>query len=168
VVIAPRLTCGQCRYCRMGLDNQCENYRTIGTTIDGAFAPYLLAPAAALYKISAGVPHDDAVFFEPLSCVVGAVARARIQPGDNVVIIGAGPMGMLFALMYKTMGAGRVCHVPQDDGFVPVARRQCLAVRAERHAVYTVALSARRLADRPGASRVRDVPQDDTPLVDTA
>ncbi len=108
VVIAPRLTCGRCRYCRMGLDNQCENYRTIGTTIDGAFAPYLLAPEAALYKISADVPEDDAVFFEPLSCVVGAVQRAAIRPGDNVVIIGAGPMGMLFAQMYRTMGAGRV------------------------------------------------------------
>ncbi|RPJ57655.1 MAG: L-threonine 3-dehydrogenase, partial [Dehalococcoidia bacterium] len=108
VVIAPRLTCGQCRYCRRGLHNQCTNYRTIGTTIDGAFAPYLRAPQQALYKISAAVPHDDAIFFEPLSCVVGSAARAPIQAGDNVVIIGAGPMGLLFAQLYRTMGAGRV------------------------------------------------------------
>lgn len=108
VVIAPRLTCGQCRYCRRGLDNQCTSYQTIGTTIDGAFAPYLLAPQRALFKIKADVPRDDAVFFEPLSCVVGSVVRAPVQAGDNVVIIGAGPMGMLFAQMYRLLGAGRV------------------------------------------------------------
>ncbi|NJN92807.1 MAG: alcohol dehydrogenase catalytic domain-containing protein [Anaerolineales bacterium] len=108
VVVAPRLTCGQCRYCRRGLDNQCTNYSTIGTTIDGAFAPYLRAPQSALYKISANVPRDDAAFFEPLSCVVGSVARAPIQAGDNVVIIGAGPMGLLFAQTYRLLGAGRV------------------------------------------------------------
>ena len=108
VVIAPRLTCGQCRYCRRGLNNQCTNYQTIGTTIDGAFAPYLRAPQRALYKISPSVPRDDAVLFEPLSCVVGTVTRAPIQAGDNVVIIGAGPMGMLFAQMYRTLGAGKL------------------------------------------------------------
>jgi threonine dehydrogenase-like Zn-dependent dehydrogenase len=108
VVIAPRLTCGQCQYCRRGLNNQCNNYRTIGTTIDGAFAPYLRAPQRALFKISASVPRDDAVFFEPLSCVIGSVARVPIQAGDNVVIIGAGPMGLLFTQMFRTLGAGKI------------------------------------------------------------
>jgi len=108
VVVAPRLTCGQCVYCRRGLDNQCINYQTIGTTVDGAFAPYVRLPEQGLFKISADVPQDDAVFFEPLSCVVGATARAPIGAGDTVLIIGAGPMGLLFALMYRTLGAGRI------------------------------------------------------------
>lgn len=108
VVIAPRLTCGQCYYCRLGLDNQCQNYQTIGTTLDGAFAPYLRAPQSALYKINPHVPRDEAVFFEPLSCVVGALARVPSQAGDRVVIIGAGPMGLLFALLYQTLGAGKI------------------------------------------------------------
>jgi threonine dehydrogenase-like Zn-dependent dehydrogenase len=108
VVIAPRLTCGQCAYCRRGLDNQCTNYQTIGTTRDGAFAPYLRAPARALYKISTHVGQDDAALFEPLSCVVGAVARVPVQAGDDVVIVGAGPMGLLFAQLYRALGAGRI------------------------------------------------------------
>jgi threonine dehydrogenase-like Zn-dependent dehydrogenase len=108
VVIAPRLTCGQCHYCRQGLDNQCTNYRSIGTTIDGAFAPYLCAPQRAFFKISSDVPPDDAIFFEPLSCAVGAAARAPIRAGDNVVVIGAGPMGLIFAQLYHTLGAGKV------------------------------------------------------------
>ena len=81
VVIAPRLTCGRCDYCRRGLDNQCTNYNTIGTTIDGAFEPYLRAPQSALFKISPNVPRDAAALFEPLSCVVGAAARAATQAG---------------------------------------------------------------------------------------
>ena len=108
VVIANRLTCGQCAYCRRGLDNQCTNYQTIGTTIDGAFAPYLVAPARALWKIDPRVPRDDAALFEPLACVVGSVKRAPIQPGDNVAVIGGGPMGLLFALVYRALGAGRI------------------------------------------------------------
>ncbi|HRW47519.1 MAG TPA: alcohol dehydrogenase catalytic domain-containing protein [Caldilinea sp.] len=108
VVIANRLTCGQCDYCRRGLDNQCTNYQTIGTTIDGAFAPTLRAPACALWKIDPSVPRDDAALFEPLSCAVGSVKRAPFQPGDNVAIIGAGPMGLLFALLYRTLGAGKI------------------------------------------------------------
>ncbi len=108
VVIAPRLTCGACDYCRRGLDNQCTNYRTIGTTIDGAFAPYLCAPQSALYKISPAVPRDDAALFEPLSCVVGSVKRVPIEAGASVVIIGAGPMGLLFAQVYRLMGAGQI------------------------------------------------------------
>jgi threonine dehydrogenase-like Zn-dependent dehydrogenase len=108
VVIAPRITCGQCAYCRRGLDNQCTNYRSIGTTIDGAFAPYLRAPQQALFKISPAVARDDAVLFEPLSCVVGSVVRAPIEAGDNVVVIGAGPMGLLFAQVYRLLGAAKV------------------------------------------------------------
>lgn len=108
VVIANRLTCGKCDYCRRGLDNQCTNYQTIGTTLDGAFAPTLRAPARALWKIDPSVPRDDAALFEPLSCAVGSIKRAPFQPGDNVAIVGAGPMGLLFALLYRAMGAGKV------------------------------------------------------------
>jgi threonine dehydrogenase-like Zn-dependent dehydrogenase len=108
VVIAPRLTCGKCAYCRRGLDNQCTDYQTIGTTLDGTFAPYALAPEHALYKISDCVTLEDAALFEPLSCVVGALARAPIHPGDGVCVIGAGPMGALFAMVARAHGAGRV------------------------------------------------------------
>ena len=108
VVIAPRLTCGNCAYCRRGLDNQCTNYQTIGTTLDGTFAPYAVAPEVALYKVSEAVSMDDAALFEPLSCVVGAFAKAPVRPGDNVCVIGAGPMGALFAMVARAQGAGKV------------------------------------------------------------
>lgn len=108
VVIAPRLTCSRCAYCRRGLDNQCTDYTTIGTTRDGTFAPFALVPERALYTLGDAVAMEDAALFEPLSCVVGALARAPIHPGDNVGVIGAGPMGALFAMVAVAHGAGRV------------------------------------------------------------
>jgi len=108
VVVAPRLTCGRCVYCLRGLANQCDDYQTVGTSLDGAMAPYLRVPERALYRVPAAVTDDDALLFEPLSCVVGAVARTPVRPGDRVAIIGAGPMGMLLAMMYRTLGAGLI------------------------------------------------------------
>jgi threonine dehydrogenase-like Zn-dependent dehydrogenase len=124
VVIAPRLTCGRCRYCRRGLVNQCEDYQTIGTRLDGAWAPYLRAPERAFYKVGPGVSDDDAVLFEPLSCVVGATARVPIRPGDSVAIIGAGPMGMLFAMTYRALGAGTI--IMTDIGSYRLAQARVL------------------------------------------
>jgi threonine dehydrogenase-like Zn-dependent dehydrogenase len=108
VVVAPRMTCGECYYCRQGLDNQCINYKTIGTTVNGGFAPYLCAPKNVFYKLSGQVDNDNAVLFEPLSCVVGAMAKVPMQAGDSVAIFGAGPMGALFAMVCKIMGAGKI------------------------------------------------------------
>ena len=108
VVVAPRLTCGKCHYCRMGLDNQCLDYETIGTTRNGAFAPFVALPERALYPLSTTVTTENGVFFEPLSCAVGAVRRAPFHAGERVLIIGGGAMGLLFALLYRAMGASRV------------------------------------------------------------
>ncbi len=108
VVVDPNLTCGVCRYCRRGLPNMCENFTTLGIYLNGGFAPYNVAPAKALYKISKDVPLERAVLAEPLSCVVNAMRKLNLQVGDNVVLIGAGPMGLLFLLMIKAQGAGKV------------------------------------------------------------
>ena len=108
VVAAPNLSCGLCRYCRKGMPDMCENSTTLGIFIDGGFAEYSKAPARALYKISNKVPPEQAVFVEPLSCVVNTINKLGIKPGEVIVILGAGPMGLLFVQMVKTAGAGKV------------------------------------------------------------
>ena len=115
VVIAPRITCSQCNYCVKGIENQCENYRTMGTTIDGALAPYAVAPEKNLFRISDRVSDDDSVFFEPLSCVVGSTVRAPLEAGGSVAVIGAGPIGLLFAQTYRALGAGKVIVCDNSD-----------------------------------------------------
>jgi threonine dehydrogenase-like Zn-dependent dehydrogenase len=108
VVVAPNLTCGLCLYCRLGMSNMCENFTTLGIYLDGGFAEYNVAPSKALYKISPDLPLEEAVFTELLSCVVGGTEKVRIQPGETAVILGAGPVGLMFTLIFKAAGAGKV------------------------------------------------------------
>ena len=108
VVIDPNLTCGLCRYCRLGLTNSCENMTTLGIFRHGGLAAFNVAPAKALHRIDASVPPERATLAEPLSCVMHAFEKAALVPGESVCILGGGPIGLLFLLLFKTGGAGRV------------------------------------------------------------
>jgi len=108
VVVDPNITCGNCSYCKMGIPNMCENMTTLGIFIDGGFARYNIAPAKVLHKISPDLLPELAVFTEPLSCVVSATQRLKVHPGEVVVVLGAGPIGLLFIQMFKASGAGKI------------------------------------------------------------
>ncbi len=108
VVVDPNVTCGNCRYCKMGQPNMCENMTTLGIFIDGGFAEYNVAPARALHKISKQIPPEIAVFAEPLSCVVNATQKIALHPGETVVVLGAGPIGLYFTMLLKAAGAGKI------------------------------------------------------------
>jgi threonine dehydrogenase-like Zn-dependent dehydrogenase len=108
VVIDPNITCGLCRYCRMGLTNVCSQMTTLGIYRDGGLAEFNLAPARALHRISRSVPPESATLAEPLSCVLHAFERAALTLGESVAILGAGPIGLLFLMLSKAAGAGRV------------------------------------------------------------
>ena len=108
VVIDPNITCGSCIYCKIGLSNMCERMTTLGIFINGGFTEYNVAPAKALHKISPDVPPELAVFAEPLSCVINATQKLKVQPGESVVVLGAGPIGLLFTQMFKASGAGKI------------------------------------------------------------
>jgi L-iditol 2-dehydrogenase len=85
-----------CRQCRRGRQSMCEDLQYN----NGAFAPYILVPSRLvrmnLYEIPTDIPPERLVFTEPLACVVHAVRRVAIHPTDTVVILGAGPMGLLW------------------------------------------------------------------------
>ena len=87
---------GVCRPCRRGRQSMCENIQYN----NGAFAPYILVPSRLvrmnLYEIPADIPPEQVVLTEPLACVVHAVRRVAIHQTDMVVILGAGPMGLLW------------------------------------------------------------------------
>ncbi len=108
VVVDPNVTCGNCSYCKMGIPNMCENMTTLGIFINGGFARYNVVPAKVLHKISADLLAELAVFTEPLSCVVSATQRLKVHPGEVVVVLGAGPIGLLFIQMFKASGAGKI------------------------------------------------------------
>lgn len=106
VVISPDIECGVCAYCRRGLPNLCSDKTTLGIFIDGGFAPFNLAPAKAVHRISPKVPPEIAVLAEPLSCVLNGFQKVSFLPGQSAVILGAGPIGLLFLHLLRSAGAG--------------------------------------------------------------
>ncbi len=114
VIVDPHPGCGVCPQCKNGKPDRCERLyspeypgqpQTIGIFSDGAMTNYLVVPDYALYKISPAVPAYIAALAEPLACVVNATEKVRMQPGETAVVIGAGPIGLLFSAMLKAAGA---------------------------------------------------------------
>lgn len=114
-IVDPTITCGACYYCQIGQQNVCENSSTIGIYLNGGWASYSVVPARNVYKISRKVPPEIAVFAEPLSCVINGSEKVNIQPGDSVVILGAGPMGQLFTQVLKAAGASNIICVDLSE-----------------------------------------------------
>lgn len=108
VVLVPNLPCGYCESCRRGKANMCNNERVMGVTCDGVFARYFVAPEVALTKIPDDMPRNLAVFAEPVKCVMGAMDWVRVLPGEFVLILGGGPIGLYFTMLMKANGAGKV------------------------------------------------------------
>jgi (R,R)-butanediol dehydrogenase / meso-butanediol dehydrogenase / diacetyl reductase len=105
VAVNPNMTCGICRYCKGGQRNHCENWTTLGLHQDGGFARYTTAPQGYLHRISKDLPFEQAIWIEPLSCVVNGTDKLAVQPAQTAVIIGAGPIGLLHGMMFKAAGA---------------------------------------------------------------
>jgi 2-desacetyl-2-hydroxyethyl bacteriochlorophyllide A dehydrogenase len=108
VVVDPNIKCGVCAFCRGGRPNLCRDFTTLGIFLDGGLAEYNLAPGKQLGVLSESVPLERAMFFEPLSCVVHAMARVRPVPGERALIFGGGPIGCLFALVCRLAGVEQV------------------------------------------------------------
>jgi threonine dehydrogenase-like Zn-dependent dehydrogenase len=108
VTLGP-VECGECDYCRRGYPARCEQ-RLGGFSLDGAWGPwglaeYKLVPARALFAIPPELSMEEASLAEPVSCVVHSVRALQPELGDDVVVIGAGPMGLLNTLVLKRRGA---------------------------------------------------------------
>jgi L-iditol 2-dehydrogenase len=102
-------TCGYCLDCRRGRRNLCLHRRSIGSKEDGAFAQYLRTPASNLHPVPLGLNLESAALTEPLACVVyGVLETAGVSAGENVVLTGPGPIGLLAMQLAKVAGATAV------------------------------------------------------------
>lgn len=108
VVVHPNLWCGKCHSCRTGHINLCTNVIHLGNMIDGTIAEFTVAPERLLYKIADSVPAEVAALAEPLACVLNGTQTARPHPGETALVLGAGPIGLIFAAIYKAAGARKV------------------------------------------------------------
>lgn len=118
VLIDPHPGCGVCEECRRGYPDHCTNLYatsgepghpdTLGLFSDGAMTSYVAVPQTSLYKVSADVPPHIRALAEPLACVVNATNKLKVQPGEYVVILGAGPIGLLFTALMAANGASKI------------------------------------------------------------
>lgn len=167
VAVEPLTGCGHCAYCRTGLHNLCRDNRIIGITRPGGMAEFIVVPADSLYPIDARVPASVVALTEPLAVCVRGARLAGIEPGQRVVILGAGSIGLLAITAARAAGAGEILitaryphqqefarHLGADDVF-PGTRALLDAVGSSYadRVIETVGGSADTLADSVRVAR---------------
>lgn len=104
VVAANSAPCGQCPFCRQNQENLCDDLMFL----NGAYAESIVVPARLvaknLLKLNSETSHVDAALTEPLACVVQGVEDSQLKPGQRCLIIGAGPIGLMFVALAKNLG----------------------------------------------------------------
>ncbi len=107
VLIPAVLTCGKCRFCRMGRENICSDMKMLGNHFDGAYAEYVAVPSKDVLHLPESIPlQDAAIIADALSTPYHAVKnRARVRPGDTVVVFGCGGVGINAVQLAAAVGA---------------------------------------------------------------
>lgn len=133
VFCAPNTGCGHCFQCITGNNNLCASYEALGVTIDGGFAEYVRISAKSVQQgnvipVSQSVDPAVAALMEPFACVVRGQNALQIEPGEIVLVIGAGPIGVMHTKLAKARGAGRL--IVSEP--IPDRAEQALRMGADR------------------------------------
>ena len=113
VVVAPNMGCGHCDMCVSGNTHLCREMSAFGVTIDGAMAEYVKVPSNAISQgnvsvLGEEISYQEAALVEPLSCVYNGQMLLGIRPGDDILVIGLGPIGVMHIMTAKLFGAGKI------------------------------------------------------------
>lgn len=101
----PGVACGNCRFCREGNENLCDDMEILGFHLDGGFADKVVVPERSLIPVPPGLNSVIATFAEPAGCVENAFRKIDLRAGDSLLIYGAGTVGILAALLARQRGA---------------------------------------------------------------
>ncbi|MBN1649561.1 MAG: alcohol dehydrogenase catalytic domain-containing protein [Spirochaetales bacterium] len=106
VILDPTFRCGVCYYCQTNRPNYCleKSHTETGVSADGTFCGYHVAEARFFHHMPENLSFETATLAEPLGCVLQAFRQTRFQPGYRTLIVGAGPIGLLFALAVTISG----------------------------------------------------------------
>lgn len=121
VTVIPYTACGACASCRRGRTNACRNNQTLGVQRNGALTDLLRVPWQKL-KTAPGLPLPTLSLVEPLTVGTHAVRRGRVEPGDAVLVLGCGMVG-LGAIAASAFRGARVTAMDQDAAKLDLARR---------------------------------------------
>ena len=113
VSVAPNMGCGACEFCSKGDTHLCARYQAFGINIDGAFAQYVRIPKPAIAQgnvipLGEGISPAAAAALEPFSCVLNGQMNTGVHLNDTVLLVGAGPIGVMHAMLARILGASRV------------------------------------------------------------
>lgn len=108
VALEPGIPCRRCDYCKSGRYNLCPDVVFMATPpVDGVFCEYYACPADFAYTLPDNVSLEAGAMMEPLACGLHAAHRARLQPGETVAIVGAGPIGLMALQATRAYGASK-------------------------------------------------------------
>jgi len=105
VVVRPLDPCNECPACESGHKHICQNLKFLGLDTDGAFQEKWTVPAHTIHALPKSLPLEHAALIEPVAVAVHDVRRGRVKSGEDVLVIGGGPIGMLVAMAAKNAGA---------------------------------------------------------------
>jgi L-iditol 2-dehydrogenase len=156
VLVPHHVPCFTCVYCRHGNPSMCPEWKP-SQIEPGGFCEYLVARPATvrhgILKLPDGLGFGEATLAEPLACCLRAVERTGLSPGDSLVVIGAGPAGLLHVQVARLAGAGRVIAVDLARERLDAARRFGADV-ALNASLQDVAAAVRSLTAGQGADAV--------------
>ena len=107
VSIDPNILCRTCLYCHAGKGHLCQNLTALGVDLDGGFAEYALVPEVQAHLLPSNMSFEAGAFVEPVACCLRGLQQANVQPGDEVAILGGGPIGLIL-LQLAVAAGGRV------------------------------------------------------------
>ena len=122
VAVDPVIACGTCHFCLRGLRNHCLRFGAIGVTRPGGFARYVIVPAANTHPVG-DMPLDQAVFAEPLGCIIWGLKRLDPPLASTALLFGAGPIGLLLLQGLLVRGVARVTVVDPVEHRLQIARQ---------------------------------------------
>ncbi len=150
VVAANSAPCKECFYCRRNLENLCEDL----LFNNGAYAEFIRIPARIvkynLYEIPAHLTYQDAALIEPLACVIRGLDETNVKPGDNIAVIGLGPIGLMFVRLAKAVYGARVIAIGRRQGQLDRAMRMGAAEAVSTADTTDIVGAVRALTDGRG------------------
>jgi L-iditol 2-dehydrogenase len=113
IAVGADIPCGECRWCKKGISNNCEKFIAIGYQLPGAFSEYCLLDELVMkngpvFKIPNQLDYETAALMEPLACCIHGMDLVRMEKGKTVLIIGGGPIGCMIAMLSRHLGAAKV------------------------------------------------------------
>lgn len=157
VGLSPVLSCGSCFYCNRDSEQLCTSMRIVGNAVDGGLAEYLRVPAEAVARgnlVPVGADIDPAridparlALAEPISCCLSGQRTYAVRPGETVLVLGAGPIGLIHTQLARLAGAGQVIvsdpNQPRRDLALRLGADLVADVRADPAAVVAEATNGR-------------------------